>query len=401
MPSDLLTSHEAADLLSVSRATLYSYVSRGMLQSIALDSRSQRKYYRRSDLLALKHRNSFRKDPERAASEVIEFGQPILSTSVSLISETEHSYRGRSSRELAAHYCFEEVAQFLWAGQRGDKQLPAMRNEWQQPLDLGPLEDLPSHLSPVEKLQCILPLLDHQDLSYGAKPSVLVPSAIKILLYLTYLSALQPYKASASRTFESVWNVDARQLDTLLIIVADHELNIATFTARCAASAGATLYQAVQSGLAALQGYKHLHGQVAEAKRFFDEVLDEANPQPVIRRYLRQGGRIPGFHNPYRRLYAGRDPRVASLFGNLANAKQYSLLQRTVTLSEEATGEYARIDFALAVTERLLSLPRDSIFSLIALGRLAGIIAHILEQYASRRVIRPRAKYFPEPAFEH
>src|SRR5690606_29162645 len=71
---------------------------------------------------------------------------------------------------------------------------------------------------------------------------------------------------------------DAKRLDALLIVMADHELNIATFTARCIASAGSNLYQAMIGGLAALQGYKHLYGQVTEARRFFGEVLETGDP---------------------------------------------------------------------------------------------------------------------------
>ena len=143
------------------------------------------------------------------------------------------------------------------------------------------------------------------------------------------------------------------------------------------------IYQAVLAGLAALQGYKHLYGQVAEARAFFAEVVAEGGPAPVVRRYLRQRGVVPGFHNPYRRLYAGNDPRVAALVELLADSPRYPLLRETLEVAEAATGEHPRVDFALAVAEPLLELPEDAIFSLIALGRTAGMIAHVFEQYAS------------------
>lgn len=396
--SDYLDAADAAAFLGVTKATLYSYVSRGMIASVALAAGARKKGYRRSDLLALRHRTSFRKDPDTAATEVIEFGTPILTTSISQITEADHSYRDRSSSELAGRYSFEQVAQFLWTGEvEGEGSPPDLlppSELWRQPTDTRLGSGLPVDLTPVERLQAVLPLMERHDLhAYGAKAAVLMPAAVRILLQLTHFSAGRPYAGSLAATLASAWGVDASKLDALLVMVADHELNIATFTARCVASAGATLYQAVLGGLAALQGYKHLYGQVAEARGFFAEVVAEGQAAPVVRRYLRLRGVVPGFHNPYRRLYAGHDPRVATLVELLAGSGLYPLLRETLSVAEAATGEHPRVDFALAVAEPLLGLPEDAIFSLIALGRTAGMIAHVFEQYGSARVIRPRARY--------
>ncbi len=115
----------------------------------------------------------------------------------------------------------------------------------------------------------------------------------------------------------------------------------------------------------------------------------------AVRSDLRNYGAVPGFHNPYRRLYDGRDPRVSALLELHVDSEHYALLQDTVRLAEAATGEHARVDFALACAEPLLALPAGSIYSLIGLGRMAGMLAHVFEQYASDRVIRPRARYVP------
>lgn len=397
MARDYLDAEQAAEFLGVTRSTLYSYVSRGMIESIPSGRGDRSKLYRRADLLALKHRTAFRKDPERAASEVIEFGTPILTTSISQITEEEHSYRGRSSRELAARFSFEQVAQFLWTGEGGE-ELPRPVPDWNTQVDTDLGRELPEDLSAVERLQAVLPLMERRDPhAHGAKAAVLVSSAIRVLLQLTYFGAGRPYEGSVARTLAAAWGVDAGRIDPLLVMVADHELNIATFTARCVASAGSNLYQAVLGGLAALQGYKHLYGQVAEAKRFFAEVMAEGDPGRVIRRTMKQRGVIPGFHNPYRRLYAGKDPRVEAIVSLLAGDERYGLLRETLRAAESATGEHPRVDFALAVSEPLLGLPTDAVFDVIAIGRTAGMIAHVLEQYESERVIRPRARYVPKP----
>jgi len=100
-PRDHLSAEEAAEFLGVTKGTLYAYVSRGMLRSVQFDPSSRKRYYPLAQLQALKHRHSFRSDPDRAAAEVIEFGNPILTTSISQITATEHSYRGLNSSQLA------------------------------------------------------------------------------------------------------------------------------------------------------------------------------------------------------------------------------------------------------------------------------------------------------------
>lgn len=395
--ADLLTAAEAAEYLGVTRATLYSYVSRGMLASVDLGQGSRNRGYRRAELTALRHRSTFRKDPEAAAAEVIEFGTAILTTSISQITESGHSYRDRSSSELAAEFSFEQVAEFLWTGAEPlgfGADLPSASESWQQQIDLSLAQHLPAGLTAVETLQSVLPMIEQQDHRAAAnKAAVLMPLAVVILLYLTYFSTGRPYRGSIARTLSETWNVDTRKLDALLVMVADHELNIATFTARCIASAGASLHQAVLGGLGALQGYKHLYGQVSEARSFFHEVLRDGNPAEVIGRYMRQRGSVPVVHNPYRRLYSGQDPRVNTLIGLLSDSEHYPLLLETLDTAYSITGEHPRVDFALAVTEPLLGLPKNAIFNLIAIGRTAGMIAHIFEQYESPHVIRPRARY--------
>jgi citrate synthase len=392
MDNDYLDSREAADFLGVLPATLYSYVSRGLISSLVRDPASRKRYYRKDDLLRLRHRSAYRKDPEGAAKEVIEFGNPILTTAISLITEDGHYYRGRSSSELAASHAFEEVAQFLWTG-----ELKTASGHWGEPVDEQLFANLPEELSTTEKMQCLLPILQYRDLRSYGKGDTLLPSAVSLLLHLLYLSAGRQRQQSVAHTLQAAWKPEetdlAATLNTIMIILADHELNIATFTARCAASAGASLHQTVLAGLAALQGHKHLRGQVFQARRLFREILTDGNVESVIRQHLQRGEALPGFHNPYRRLYPHQDPRVVTLTQNLQHTSGFPLLQETIGLCQELTGEHPRIDFLLACSELLLELPRDSIFSLIALSRTAGMIGHVLEQFGSDRVIRPRARY--------
>ncbi len=389
---EFMSAREAAVYLGVKVGTLYSYVSRGLLRSVRLDPSKRAKGYRLADLRALKQRSVFRTDTEHAGEQVIDFGSPILTTGISMITEDGHFYRGVASADLARDHSFEQVAQFLWTGELRD-----VDGAWEERVSTHLFDSTDASLTTIERMQCVLPVLDDRDLaSHTLRSGSVAPSAIRLMLGLHYLCTGRQRQANIATSLQRVWRADdesvAPILDDVLVLVADHELNIATFTARCAASAGAGLHQAVLAGLAALQGHRHLGGQVLLARRFFLDVVESANVRSTVKQYLRQG-QLPGFHNPYLRLYPNADPRVDAMMERLRSCERFSLLEETVDLCQELTGEYPRIDFALAACEVVLELPTDAVFSLIALGRTAGIIAHVLEQYDTERIIRPRARY--------
>ena len=185
----------------------------------------------------------------------------------------------------------------------------------------------------------------------------------------------------------------ARLLDAALILMADHELNISAFTARCVASAGATPYAVAIAGLSALQGVKH-GGSVSRVEALLKEIRAPENAGPFLSKRLKHGEGIPGFGH---RLYPDGDPRARAMLHWLAEALPRS---STLTLSNAVIqkaraliGEEPNSDFALAVLARALGLPEGYGMGLFALGRTIGWLAHALEQYQSNRLIRPRARY--------
>lgn len=402
MSSRPLTSDEAAEYLGISKPSLYSYVSRGLVHARPAAPGSRRKLYDKLDLDRLK-RKTHSTVSKNARDDVLEFGKPILSTAISLVTDNEHSYRGVPSAELAVANSFEQVAEFLWTGtamasggEQSGVTLPRPSPCWAEALDRKILSGLKPHLPPVARLQCLLPVLGHDDLTgYATSPDTLLPAAVRVIKYLTLLSTGRDPKHGVAKTLARAWGAEEEVLQMLLIVVADHELNIATFTARCASSAGSNIYQSILGGLAALQGHKHLFGQIAESERFLRTVLGSGDAEATLRDYLRLEGSVPGFHNPYQRLYSGEDPRVVTLLSNLEGEQGFDLVSSTIDLVESVTGEFPRIDFALAVCQVLLRLPPDTIFDLVAIARTAGMAAHIIEQYGSPHAIRPRARYEP------
>ena len=190
-----------------------------------------------------------------------------------------------------------------------------------------------------------------------------------------------------------IWAPDNKHAPDLirraLVLLADHELNASTFTARCAASTGLNLYDAVIAGLAALKGPKH-GGAGVLASQLVKTLVDR-DVEPMVRERVALGERFPGFgHGVYKR----GDPRAQSLLNALARAGAPRKFTREVPERiAEATGEFVNIDYVLAVLVHALRLPPGSELALFAMARSVGWIAHASEQLQFGKLIRPRARY--------
>jgi citrate synthase len=156
----------------------------------------------------------------------------------------------------------------------------------------------------------------------------------------------------------------------------------------------------VTAGLAAIQGIRHgglslrvesLLGSLRRARSVRAELADR----------LRRGEPIDGFGHP---LYRDGDPRAIALMALLRDAygrsPELTFANEVATRAADLGREQPTIDFALAALARVLRLPAGSPLTLFALGRTIGWIGHAIEQYATEKIIRPRAKYvgIPPPA---
>jgi citrate synthase len=179
------------------------------------------------------------------------------------------------------------------------------------------------------------------------------------------------------------------------VLLADHELNASTFTARCAASTGISLYDAVIAGLVALKGPRH--GGVGPLAAKLLDTFMEGDIAALVRERVALGERFAGFGHV---VYVKGDPRAISLLDVLIRLGADKRL--TTEIPEriaEATGAFVNIDYAQAVLRRFLELPPGSETTLFAIARIAGWIAHASEQLESKKLIRPRARYIgPAPS---
>src|SRR3954464_10260401 len=111
-----MTAVEAATLLGVNRATLYAYVSRGHIRSQPVPGSPRGRSYARGDVERLRRRTEERRAPDKAAARALQWGMPILESSIALIDGTRLYYRGHDAAVLARSRSLEEVAALIWTG---------------------------------------------------------------------------------------------------------------------------------------------------------------------------------------------------------------------------------------------------------------------------------------------
>jgi citrate synthase len=386
-----ITAKDAAQLLNVKPATLYAYVSRGLIRSELTDDSSRERRYLAEDVHKLLARKEQRRDPTKAAQDALRWGTPLLDSAITLIDDHHLYYRGQDACGLAVEHSFEEVAALLWTGDmRHVEHLFAKgtRHHLRIPDDL---KGLPTP----QLLQILLAAVSAQDFAaYNLNPSAVAQTGARILHLMTDIlvggtTEVQPIAA----TLAQAWSTNGDVLNAALILCADHELNASSFAARVAASVEANPYQVVIAGLAALQGFKH-GGYTEKTSALLREVDTPANAHAVLGERLRHGERIPGFGH---HLYPQGDPRALTLLSLLhqhfPTAPALTLTDAIIQAAYTLTSQAPTIDLALAAVEATLKLPRGAAFSLFALGRAAGWIGHAIEQYTSGSIIRPRARY--------
>lgn len=393
-----ISAAEATERLGVNKATLYAYVSRGLVRSQAAGGKTRARTYAAEDVDALVRRKEERREPQRVARTALDWGAPVLDSELTLIADGRLFYRGRDVAALAEHATVEAVAGLLWTG---DLRAPSLPLHAQ--LALLPLPDGASLL---EAFGHALTHAGAHDLQANFTEPSALPSGAARVLALLYAVAERVRRVPPApdlalhRRLARAWGrVDARAADLVrrtLILTADHELNVSSFTARCVASSGASLHHAALAGLCALQGVRH--GLATELA--FDLLADATNDRPrdALRRATRRHGSPPGFGHP---LYPNGDPRAAALLAFVEDA----FGDDPSVLAARAVGDVARgelglipnIDFALGVTARVLERSALDAVALFALGRTVGWLAHAIEAARSGALVRPRARYVGPP----
>ena len=388
--SGWISAADAAAALGVTRATLYAYVSRGFVRSQAIPGPLRARAYNREDVERLRRRSDERRHPDKAAAHALQWGLPILESSIALIDGQRLYYRGHDAVSLARTRSVGEVASLIWLGQfdaaLGD--MPSMPRE----------HGRSDGLTYVARAQALLAAASTRDsMAADLRAPAVARSGWRILhLLVGAAGGFAARELSLDATLAKGWKVGGRGVDVLraaLILCADHELNVSSFTARCVASAGSHPYAVVIAGLAALEGTRH-GGASARAEAMLSALARERRIRAAITARLRRGEPIDGFGHP---LYPQGDPRAAALFALLRErfptSPQLAFVVDVAQAAAAGLREHPNVDFGLAAVARVLRLPAGAPLVLFAIGRTIGWIGHAIEQYATGRLIRPRAKY--------
>jgi citrate synthase len=426
-----LTAAEAARRLGVKPATLYAYVSRGVLsRGKAADGRASLFDAAEVDRLARRGR------PRRPAGTV----DITVESAITELTADSLRFRGHDATRLAVTRTFEEVAELLWTGEFASAQpappahaVPpvgaAARAAWQATpaaLATGRAAQaaLPAGTLPLERLQVIVPAMAATDALRLQLDSSAVRAAARSLIAGMVDCLPAPSSPGAARAGQTLATPSApsrsgasiaerlwsrlcdrrpapdllRALSAALVLLADHELAASTLAARVAASVRADPYAVVGTGLGAISGV--LHGG---ASLGVETLLAAARgPQDVPRvvgELLRRGEKIPGFGHL---VYRGGDPRAVVLLGLVRRAAPKS---GQLAVAEAVLAEVRRkslpepsIDFAVATLTRVAGMVTGAGEAVFAVARTAGWIAHALEAYAGGAPLRPRAVYAGRPA---
>ena len=187
--------------------------------------------------------------------------------------------------------------------------------------------------------------------------------------------------------------------DVALTLHADHELNASTFAARVAAATLTDIHSTIVGAIGALKGPLH-GGANADVMRLLLEIGKDApveKAEEVVRAKLARKEKIPGFGH---RVYHTEDPRATHLrqmsrdLGQRAGEPMwFEMSQRIETLVKAEKKLNPNVDFYSATTYHALGIDVDLFTPIFAVSRVSGWTAHVLEQYANNRLIRPRAEY--------
>lgn len=392
-PPPFLDAPSAAASLGVSKATLYAYVSRGLISTHEAPDDPRRRLYSAQDIDLLRTRKATGRRPSDAAAASLDWGLPVLSSGITLIDGGRLSYRGQDATRLAQTATIEDVAQLLW--DCGEQDPFANAKSLPPAWDRSIFEALGA-LPLTERCQSLLPLVPAGRTTAWQRDTRHLWTGAAALLRAVAAAAshTQPGDEAIHVHLARAWSQDVAGADLIrraLVLVADHELNASAFAVRVVASTGASLGACLNAGLSGLSGPLH-GGTTSLVEMLFDEVDTTNDAASVVDLRLRRGEGVPGFGHP---LYPEGDARASALLPLLPHDNGPASL---VEVMEETTGKRPTIDFALVAIRRALRLPRGSALALFATGRTVGWIAHALEQRRDEKLIRPRARYTGPPA---
>ncbi len=333
------------------------------------------------------------------------------------------AYCGCDIHDLARHSTFEEVCHLLW-----HRRLPTRAELGDLQSQLAAARPLPEAVARLvrslpagdgmDAVRTLTSALAHYDPDAADhSPQANYRKAVRLTAQLGTLVATMgrlnagggpiqpdPVLGHAANflymlTGERPNGLAARALDVALVLHADHEFNASTFAARVAAATVTDIHSATVAAIGTLKGRLH-GGANADVMRLLLEAGVGAPPEraeQLVRAKLARKERIPGFGH---RVYRTEDPRATHLremsrdLGQRAGQSGWFEMSQRIEAVVKAEKKLSpNVDFYSASTYYVLGIPLSLFTPLFAVSRISGWTAHVLEQYANNRLIRPRAEY--------
>lgn len=323
------------------------------------------------------------------------------------------SYRGYAIEDLAEGACFEEVAYLLIHGQLPSEgefaeyraRLASWRELPEAVCDI--LQRLPSDAHPMDVLRTGCSALGA--VKPVENPADVMEAANRLLAQLptvigSWRHADVDIASARSHAAHALTQLGAgpvspeaeRALDIAMTLYAEHEFNASTFTARTAASTLTDFHSAITAAIGTLRG--PLHGGANEAA--LDLISSFESPEDAERgviRALEEKRLIMGFGH---RVYRNNDPRsliieacADRLVSEYGGAEMLAISRRIEAVMRREKGLFPNLDFYSAVVLHQLGIEQRLFTPVFVIARIAGWAAHIIEQLADNKLIRPTAEY--------
>ena len=446
MINSRLTTEQAARLLGVKPATLYAYVSRGLLQRERTPEGST---FDAREVARLAHSGRRPRDQaggaggagpavaapggadRQASGPVGSSGaagpsrssrrrapdEPVFVTELTLIEDGRLYYRGLDAVELSRTCRFEEVAVWLWTGQWPDpgEVWPAWHGTASavvQALGSAGTVSLPIERLMIATVAAGLSDDLRHDLTPGSVPVVgrrLLPALVAALPFVRAPRAGGRDSVGGSMAAQ-LWPrlsrlplTPERQalLDAALVLVADHELAPSTLAARVAAALRADPYAVVSTGMGPASGswFTGSSGAPSEVELLLTDAMG-TDPERAIGERLRRTGTAPhGFGMP---LYPAGDPRGAELIARLhqvdGRPERHAVVDRVRRIAAERAFAPPNVDLGLGALSFCAEMIPGAGQAISTIGKAAGWLAHAMEEYASPTLFRIRGDYIgPSP----
>lgn len=334
-------------------------------------------------------------------------------------------YHGYDIHDLAEHSTFEETIYLLWYGRLPTKSeletlSKGLRTNRSLPAEVvKAMKQMPKEALPMEVLRTTVSMLsmydaDAEDNVREANLRKAIRLTAQFPTIVAYWDLIRNNKevvapkedTSLAANFlymlsggEEPNEVSVKSLDIALILHADHELNASTFAARVAAATLTDMHSAIVAGICALKGPLH-GGANQEVIKMLLEMGTLDNVEAHLDKMFERHEKVMGFGH---RVYKTEDPRASHLrkmseeLGKRAgDTKWFDMSYKIEQIVKGDKGLNPNVDFYSASVYYMLGIPNDLYTPIFAISRMSGWAAHVLEQYANNRLIRPRAEYIGE-----